>query len=69
MDEEFLRDEAVACTADDEAEQVEDRDSVENWEEENAVFQVEVREQKRASECSMEHCVDMPVSQIVEAGR
>ena len=36
---------------------------------ENAVFQVEVREQKRAPECAMEHTVDVPVPQIAETGR
>ena len=41
----------------------------ENWEKENAVFQVEVREQKRAPECAMEHSVDVSVPQIVETGR
>ena len=41
----------------------------ENREKENAVFKVEVREQKRPPECAMEHSVDVPVPQIVETGR
>ena len=39
------------------------------WEKDNAVFQVEVREQKRAPKCIMEHNVDVPVPQIAETGR
>ena len=41
----------------------------ENREKENAVFKVEVREQKRPPECAMEHSVDVPMPQIVETGR
>ena len=41
----------------------------ENWEKENAVFQVEVIEQKRAPECIMEHNVDVPVPQIAQTER
>ena len=41
----------------------------ENWEKENAVFQVDVREQKRPPECTMEHNADVPMLQIAETGR
>ena len=40
----------------------------ENREKENAVFKVEVREQKRPPECAMEHSVDVPVPQICGDG-